>query len=162
VIADGLRLRQIHTPVIAPFLDPRVQALALALPPELREGRSLQRAALERIAPDLAALPLVPDRRSPPAMWRATRYLRGRADHLARNLWLRGTPDRGAQFDIHTALRARPAWRAAMHHLCSTPPPGVDGDGLRRLWQRHRRGRDNLGLLFGRLLVLGRFVERWL
>ncbi|MDP7110410.1 MAG: hypothetical protein QGH45_00530, partial [Myxococcota bacterium] len=162
VIADGLRLRQRHTPVIAPFLDPELQALALALPPPLRDGRTLQRAALERVAPDLAVLPLVPDRSSRPAIWRATRYLWGRADHLARNLWLRGTPDRSAQFDIQTALRVRPAWRAAMHHLCATPPPGIDGNGLSRLWRRHRRGRDNLGVLFGRLLVLGRFVERWL
>jgi asparagine synthetase B (glutamine-hydrolysing) len=162
VTADGLRLRQAHTPVTAPFLDPQVVGLALILPPRLRKDRALQRAALARIAPDLAALPLVPDRPSPAALWRATRYLRGRADHLARNLWLRGTPDRGAQFDIQTALRTRPAWRAAMHHLCATPPPGIDGDGLRSLWRRHRRGRDNLGLLFGRLLVLGRFVECWL
>jgi len=162
VIADGLRLRQRHTPVTAAFLDPAVQALALALPAPLREGRRLQREALARLAPDLAALPLVPAHDPPPPAHRAARYLRGRADHLARNLWLRGTPDRGAQFDVQTALRIHSRWRAAMDHLCAHPPLGVDPDGLRRLWRRHRRGRDNLGLLFGRLLVLGRFVERWL
>lgn len=162
VIADGVRMRTIHTPVVAPFLEPGPRALAAALPAELREGRDLQRTALQRLAPDLASLPLVPGPPPGTPVTRATHYLRGRADHLARNLWLRGTPDRGALFDIQTALRRRPRWREAMERLCASPPPGVDPRGLRRLWRRHLRGRDNLGLLFGRLLVTQRFVERWL
>ncbi len=162
LIADGLRLRGVHTPAVAPFLDAGPRAIARSLPDTLRQGRILQRLALERVAPDLAALPLVPDPRPPAVPARALRYLRGRAAHLARNLWLRGTPDRGALFDVQTALRTRPAWREAMEGLCAAPPSGIDPAGLRRLWRRHRRGRDNLGLLFGRLLVLQRFVERWL
>ena len=161
VIADGVRLRKRHTPVLAPFLGAHSRALALGLPPDLREGRTLQQLALERLAPDLARLPRVPAAPARRAT-RAARYLRGRADHLARNLWLRGTPDRNAQFDIHSALRKRPAWRAAAEGLCAAPPPGIDPGGLARLWRRHLRGRDNLGLLFGRLLVLHRFVERYL
>jgi len=161
VIADGVRLRARHTPVVAPFLGAGCRALAMGLPADLREGRTLQRLALERLAPDLAALPRVP---APPARpaFRAARYLRGRADHLARNLWLRGTPDRAALFDIQSALRKRPAWREAVEGLCAAPPPGIEAGGLERLWRRHLHGRDNLGLLFGRLLVIQRFVERYL
>jgi len=163
IIADGVRLRDALTRVVVPFLQPEVVALAKRLPHNLRRHRNLQRHALRRLDPVLAELPLVP---APPwerLAWyrRAGGFVRGRADHLLRNLWLRGTPDREAAFDVHTALRLLPRWIAAAEALVQDPPPGVDGEGLQTLWKRHRWGRDNLGLLFGRLLVVRRFLERW-
>ncbi len=159
VIADGVRLRTQLTGVVTPYLDGDLRGLALALPAPLRRGRRLQHLALQRLDPALAALPLVPAA-DPPLVWRTARYLRGRTDHLLRNLWLRGTPQRGVAFDIHTALRRRPAWRGAMEALCEAPPPTVDQGALRKLWRRHRRGRDNHGVLLGRLLVVRRFLDR--
>lgn len=162
-IADGVRLRDAVTRVITPFLEPEVVALARDLPPRLRTHRTLQRHALRKLDWYLADLPLVP---SPPwerLDWyrRAGGFARGRVDHLLRNLWLRGTPDREAIFDVHTAFRLHPQWLAQGDKLCADPPPGVDPEGLRTLWTRHRMGRDNLGRLFGRLLVAQRFLERW-
>ena len=160
VIADGVRLRLEHTDVLTPYLEHGVRELALALPAPLRRGRRLQHLALYKLDPALAALPLVPPAH-PPLMWRTARYLQGRTDHLLRHLWLRGTPERGVAFDIHTALRRQPAWRRAMSRLCEAPPPTVDPAALRRLWRRHLGGRDNHGVLLGRLLVVRRFVDRW-
>ncbi len=162
-IADGVRLRESTTRVVTPFLEPEVVALARRLPPRLRQHRRLQRRALRRLDWYLADLPLVP---SPPweqLAWyrRAGGFVQGRVDHLLRNLWLRGTPDREAAFDVHTAFRLHPRWLALGDELVGDPPPGIDGDGLRRLWTRHRLGRDNLGRLLGRLLVARRFLERW-
>jgi asparagine synthetase B (glutamine-hydrolysing) len=161
VIADGVRLRTAFTPVSTPFLEPGSRRLALALPDRLRADRRLQRLALERLDPDLAAIPLAGELPSPGLASRSSAYARGRVDHLLRNLRLRGTPERGVAFDVQTAFRQREAWQGAAESLCEAPPPGVEPDGLRRLWDRHRAGRDNHGLLLGRLLVAKRFVDRW-
>jgi len=159
-IADGMRLRQVFTPVVAPFLRTESRSLALALPDDLRANRRLQRIALRRLDPALAEIPLAGDL-AESGRWARTRtYAQGRLDHLLRNLWLRGAPLRDVAFDVHTALRQQRAWREAAEALCEAPPPGVDRAGLRWLWDRHRRGRDNHGMLLGRLLVLKRFVDR--
>lgn len=147
-------------PYRSPFLDNRLVDLSLSMPVRYRLRRDLIGQAVERLAPDLAAIPHattgVALSRSFPIKYAGRHLLELWDKHIRDQTPPKPYMTNGPWLDDAELLRSEPFARTVFEQTANLADelPGFDADGIDDLYHTHLCGQDRVGELYTLLTLL--------
>jgi asparagine synthase (glutamine-hydrolysing) len=147
-------------PYRSPFLDNRLIELSLSMPARYRLRRNIVGQAVERLSPELAAIPHastgVSLSRPFPVEYAGKHALEFWQKHLTNRTPPKPYLTNGPWLDDAELLRSNefPAELFDQHADLADALPGLDADSIRGMYRRHCRGENYVGELYTLLTVL--------